>query len=62
MPYHLVFFFSKTLLLYKLDTLLLYKLDTLLLYKLDTLLLKQKKMSVLDITGLSYRIRTLKRL
>ena len=31
---------------------------TLLLYKLDTLLLKQKKLSVLDLTGFFFRIRT----
>ena len=31
---------------------------TLLLYKLDTLLLKQKNLSVLDITGFFFRIRT----
>jgi hypothetical protein len=31
---------------------------TLLLYKLDTLLLKQNNLSVLDITGFFFRIRT----
>jgi hypothetical protein len=31
---------------------------TLLLYKLDTLLLKQKKLPVLDLTGFFFRIRT----
>ena len=30
----------------------------LLLYKLDTLLLKQKNLSVLDLTGFFFRIRT----
>ena len=40
MPYHL--FFSRTL----------------LLYKLDTLLLQQNNLSVLDITGFFFRIRT----
>jgi hypothetical protein len=36
----------------------IYFSTTLLLYKLDTLLLKQKNLTVLDITGFFFRIRT----